>query len=67
MNTHCIAILPTGEWAEITQINQIEFVFITEEQLNMMADLSNSSILELASGLTEDGVNAVFKKYVDNF
>lgn len=63
MNNRCIAILPTGEWAEIDQNNQIEFVFLTEKQRNMLGDLSDSMILELASGLTEEGINAVFTQY----
>ena len=58
-----IALLPTGEWTELDSPNDIEFLYLTQKHLEKMQLLSDSSLRELASGLTREGINAVFAQY----
>lgn len=56
-----IAVLPTGEWAEVESDNDVCFVTLTDKQFNHLSNegASANTILELTAGCTKENINDI--------
>lgn len=59
--TRRIAILPTGDWAEVSKtLGDVEYVTLNERQFDEVCNsATQNTMLELHEGLTAEGIDAV--------
>lgn len=56
-----IAILPTGQWAVVESDNDVQYVELTDAQLEHINnnDVSENTILSIDSSCTEENINSI--------
>lgn len=56
-----IAILPTGDWAVVESDNDVQYVEVTDQQLEALLneDYSDNTILSIDSSCTEENINSI--------
>jgi hypothetical protein len=56
-----IAILPTGQWAVVESDNDVQYVELTDAQLEHISNngVSENTILSIDSSCTEENINSI--------
>lgn len=56
-----IAVLPTGDWAEVESENDVQIVELTQRQLHTLSndDHSQGTILQLTSDCTKENIDSI--------
>lgn len=56
-----IAILPTGDWAEVENVNDVQIVTLTDTQFNHLCNegVADNTLLQIDSTCTEANINSI--------
>ena len=59
--TRTIAILPTGDWAEVESINDVPIVEMTEKQFEALCNegFTENTILQINESCTPDNIDSI--------